>query len=199
MIPALRLILSGAAGYLIGAIPTGVLICRLLVREDVRQYGSGHTGGLNVSRVAGPWGGGITAVLDALLGLVAAASGTWIAGSCWGATIAGVMAIVGHDWSVYIGFDGGIGLSKLAGTLLYASPIHALEGLALVISLWFALVVLARCHRARTTILAMLAVGPLLWLLGMPPHGVLLGALGGLAVAIKTLPDWNRAYARADT
>jgi len=41
---------------------------------------------------------------------------------------------------------------------------------------------------------AMIAVGPLLWALGMEPRVVLLGALGGLIIIVKTLPDWNRKY-----
>jgi glycerol-3-phosphate acyltransferase PlsY len=112
----------------------------------------------------------------------------------WAATVAGVMAVVGHDWSIYIGFGGGIGLSKLTGALASLSLWHTLGGLALVALVWFGLVKLARVHRARATILAVLTIGPILWLLKMEPQGILLGALSGVAVAIKTLPDWDRTY-----
>ena len=50
-------------------------------------------------------------------------------------------------------------------------------------------------HRARSTVLAMLLIGPLAWLIGFAPRAILLAALGGLVVIIKTLPDWNRQYA----
>ena len=186
--------LAGVWGYLLGAVPTGVLVSRALQGADVRQHGSGHTGGLNVSRVAGTWAGVLTATFDALLGVAAGAGATLMTENPWAATAAGVMAVVGHDWSVFIRFGGGIGLSKLTGALLCLSSLRTLGALVGLVLFWLILVGLFRVHRARATILAMIAVGPLLWGLGMPPQGILLGLLGGAAVSLKTLPDWNRQY-----
>ena len=190
----IELFLAGVMGYLLGAVPTGVLICQVLRGADVRQQGSGHTGGLNVSRVAGFWGGALTAVGDALLGGAAVAGAGLMTDNPWAATVAGVMAVVGHDWSVFIRFGGGIGLSKLTGTLLCLDPLRTLGAIAGLALFWLILVKPLHIHRARSTILAMLVIGPLLWALGMPPHGILLGALGGLVVVVKTIPDWNRQY-----
>ena len=188
------LLLAGVWGYMLGAMPTGVLVCRALRSQDVRQQGSGHTGGLNVSRAAGIWAGALTAILDALLGAVAVAGATLISPGPWAATVAGVMAVVGHDWSVFIHFDGGIGLAKLSGALLCLAPMLALEALAILVPSWLILIIVLRIHRARSTILVMAVVGPLLWALGLPPPGILLGILGGAVVIIKTIPDWNRQY-----
>jgi glycerol-3-phosphate acyltransferase PlsY len=191
----LELLLAGVMGYLLGAIPTGVLVCRAMRGVDVRQVGSSHTGGLNASRAAGIWGGVLTGAVDLLLGAAAVAGTTLLArDNPWAATAAGVMAVVGHNWSVFIRFAGGIGLSSLTGALLCLSPWRTLGALAGAALFWLILVKLLRFHRARSTILAMVLVGPLLWALGMPPHGALLGALGGAVVIIKTLPDWNRKY-----
>ena len=191
---AIELILAAVWGYLVGAVPTGVLVCRALRGTDVRQQGSGHTGGLNVSRAAGIGAGALTAIGDALLGAAAVAGAMWLTGNPWAATAAGVMAVVGHDWSVFIHFDGGIGLAKLSGAMLCLSPLLTLEALAILVPAWLILMGLLRVHRARSTIVVMAAVGPLLWALGLPPHGVLLGVLGGAVVIIKTMPDWNREY-----
>jgi len=188
------LFLAGVWGYLLGAVPTGVLVCRVFRGLDVRQQGSGHTGGLNVSRAAGLWAGILTAVGDVLLGVAAVAGATLLVDNPWAAAVAGVMAVVGHDWSVFIRFGGGIGLSKLAGTLLYLSPLRALGALAALVLFWLILTKLLHVHRARATTLAMVVVGPLLWALGFPPPGILLGVLGGAIVILKTLPDWNRQY-----
>ena len=190
----IELLLAGIWGYVVGAVPTGVLVCRALQRTDVRQQGSGHTGGLNVSRVAGFWAGALTAVVDALLGAAAVAGAMSVTRNPWAATAAGVMAVVGHDWSVYIHFDGGIGLAKFAGALLCLSPLPTLIALSILVPSWLILMGLLRVHRARSTILVVAAVGPLLWALGLLPNGILLGVLGGAAVIIKTLPDWNRQY-----
>jgi glycerol-3-phosphate acyltransferase PlsY len=94
----------------------------------------------------------------------------------------------------FIRFGGGIGLSTLTGALLYFSPLATLGALVALALLWLTLVKLLYVHRARATMLTMVAVGPLLWALGLPLQGILLGALGGVAVILKTLPDWNRRY-----
>lgn len=194
MLSFLEVLLAGAWGYLLGAVPTGVLICRAMRAPDPRQGGSGHTGGLNVGRSAGVWAGVLTAVVDTILGMGAVAGAGLLTGNPWAAAAAGVMAVAGHNWSVFLRFDGGIGLSTLFGALLGFAPLAALGALLVLLGLWLAMIKLLYIHRARATILAMVVAGPLLWLLGMPWPGVVMGALGGLVVIVKTLPDWRRAY-----
>jgi glycerol-3-phosphate acyltransferase PlsY len=194
MNPLLELFLAGAWGYLLGSVPTGVLVCRVMRAPDPRQGGSGHTGGLNVGRSAGFLGGVLTAVVDTLLGAGAVAGAVLLTGNPWAGTAAGIMAVAGHNWSVFLRFEGGIGLSTLFGAMLGFAPLTALGALLVLIALWLAMIKLLRIHRARATILAMIAVGPLLLLLGMSWPGVVVGALGGLVVIVKTLPDWKRKY-----
>ena len=189
-----ELVLAGLLGYLLGAVPTGVLVCRALGNEDVRQGGTGHTGGLNVSRVAGVRAGALTAVVDALLGAGASFGAMVLTDNPWAAAMAGAMAVVGHDWSVFIRFGGGIGLSTLAGALLSLSPLATLGAAATLALVWLTLVRLLRVRRARATILVMVTVAPLLCALGLPLQFILLGAAGGMAAILKTLPDWNRQY-----
>lgn len=188
------LVLAGVLGYLLGAIPTGVLISRLLGAPDVRQRGSGHTGGLNVSRTAGLWAGVLTGLVDALLGLAAVGGAALLTDNPWAVTAAGVMAVAGHNWSVFIGFGGGVGLSTLFGALFRLSPLPAAGGLVILALFWLILVRFLHVHRARAIILTMAVIGPLLWALGLPWPSILLGAMGGLMVILKTLPDWNRQY-----
>jgi glycerol-3-phosphate acyltransferase PlsY len=189
-----ELVLAGVLGYVLGAIPTGVLISRLLRAPDVRQRGSGHTGGLNVSRTAGLGAGVLTGLIDALLGLAAVTGAALLTDNPWAVTAAGVMAVAGHNWSAFIGFGGGIGLSTLFGALFRFSPLPAVVGLVILALLWLILVRLVHIHRARATILAMAVIGPLVWALGLPWPSILLGAIGGLMVILKTLPDWSRPY-----
>jgi glycerol-3-phosphate acyltransferase PlsY len=187
-------LLAGVLGYLVGAVPAGVVVCWALQSVDVRECGSGHTGGLNVSRVAGVWAGALTVLADTLLGAVAVAGATLLVDSPWAAALAGLMAVVGHDWSVYIGLRGGIGLSTLAGALLGLSPLSALRTAIPLLLLWLILVRLLRIHRARATILTMLTLGPLLWVWGSPSQAILSGGLGAMVIILKTLPDWGRQY-----
>ncbi len=190
----IELSLAGLLGYLLGAVPTGVLVCRALRSKDARQHGSSHTGGLNVSRMAGLGAGILTGVIDLLLAAAAVAGTTLFTDDPWAATAAGVMAVVGHNWSIFIRFGGGIGLSSLVGALAALLPLHTLGALVVMLVFWLILTKPLHIHRARATILATIAIGPLLWLLGFPLHGVLLGVLGGAVVIVKTLPDWNRQY-----
>jgi glycerol-3-phosphate acyltransferase PlsY len=189
-----ELLLAGIWGYLVGAVPTGVIVSRLLRGVDVRQQGSGHTGGMNVARVAGFWGGVLTAVVDAILGSVAVIGPTLVADNPWAAIVAGVMAIVGHDWSVFIRLGGGIGLAKLGGAMLAVDALRTLPAAVGVVLLRLLLTLLLRFHRARSTILVMALVGPLYWALGSPLPVILLGTLGSLVVIFKTIPDWHRQY-----
>jgi glycerol-3-phosphate acyltransferase PlsY len=194
MSPLFELFLAAAWGYLLGSVPTGVLVCRLMGAPDPRRGGSGHTGGLNVGRSAGFLWGVLTAVIDTLLGLGAMAGAALLIGSPWAAAAAGITAVAGHNWSVFLRFEGGIGLSTLFGAMVGFAPLTAGGALLMLLSLWLVMSRLLRIHRARATILAMVAVGPLLWLLGMPMPGVVMGALGGLVVIVKTLSDWKREY-----
>ena len=190
----LELLTAGVFGYLLGAIPTGVLVCRAVRAPDARWSGSGHTGGLNVSRSAGIWAGVLTGIVDALLGLSAVAGTSALTGNPWAATAAGVMAVVGHNWSVFIHFRGGIGLSSLFGAIFYLSPLTALVMLIVLLPLWLVLIKPLRVQRARATILLLATAGPLLRLLQLPWPIVLLGVLGSAMIILKTLPDWNRQY-----
>lgn len=190
----LEALVAGAVGYLVGAVPTGVLVGRAFTGKDVRGQGSGHTGGLNVFRLAGLGPMLLTAVVDVFLGVAAVALSGLLSDNPWVTSTAGVMAVVGHDWSIYIGLEGGIGLAKLFGTLLYLAPLHILAVAVAIALLWITLMKPLRVHRARATIFVMVLVGPALYLAGLPLPMVVQGALGGLVVILKTIPDWNRVY-----
>lgn len=192
---AAGIVVAAVAGYLLGAIPTGYVLARALRGVDLREIGSGHTGGSNVGRVAGLPAGIATAVIDALLGVGVVALSGLLSDSPWAATAAGVMAVVGHDWSVFIGFGGGIGLTTVGGALVWYWPLRGVGAAISLIALWLALVKAVHIHRARATILVLGLAGPVLWAFGVPVHGIVLGVLGALAAIAKTLPDWNREYA----
>lgn len=194
MTQPINLLLGGLIGYVLGAIPTGAWACQVLRGVDIRQRGSGHTGGTNVARTAGFSAGALTAIIDVALAALAVAGAAALTADPWAASLAGVMAVVGHNWSVFIGFGGGIGLSSLAGATLYRAPVPGLITAVVLVLVWLGLVGLLSFHRARATIAVMIIIGPLLWLLGAPASHVAMSALGGVVAIIKTLPDWTREY-----
>jgi glycerol-3-phosphate acyltransferase PlsY len=125
---ALMYVSVAILGYLCGSIPCGVLISKWLARKDVRNVGSGKTGMTNVMRVAGRKAAAVSLVLDIAKGALAVGLATWI---FWGHNdtvtvfalnesskiLAGLAAIAGHNWSVFLKFKGGRGVATFMGAL----------------------------------------------------------------------------------
>jgi glycerol-3-phosphate acyltransferase PlsY len=114
------------AAYLVGSIPFGYVLPRLLRGEDVRRHGSGNVGATNVWRVYGRSIGLPVAILDVLKGLVPAALGLWLGGD-WVGVLAGAAAMLGHARPVYLGFSKGGKMVATAGGVAFAlAPLAAL-------------------------------------------------------------------------
>ncbi len=112
----LMLILALIIAYLLGSVPAGFLLVRFYTGTDIRAVGSGRTGSTNVLRA----GGSKVALMTGVLDVLKAASAVWIAqrllpGNEWAAALAGVAAIIGHNYSVFIGFKGGAGGAPTIG------------------------------------------------------------------------------------
>ncbi len=182
-------------GYLIGGIPTGVLVARIVAGADPRAVGSRHTGGTNVARAVGrAWPGVITAVVDLGLGVgaVCAARGVW-PDDPMAAAAAGGAAVIGHNWSPYIRFAGGVGLSTLAGMLGAQAPLHTLLLLVPSIVAWILLRKVVP-HDARRTVLVILFAPVLMLVFGLPVQVCVSAAAGVLVATIRSALDWRRTY-----
>jgi len=115
------------AAYLIGAIPTGVILTKLVGGEDIRRAGSGNIGATNVYRVAGRKLGLITLLGDCLKGvlpLVIALYGLHLDET--GVALTALAAFIGHCYPVYLGFKGGKGVATALGIFLVLSPLSVL-------------------------------------------------------------------------
>ena len=111
------------AAYLIGGIPWGIVIAKLIGGPDPRTVGSGRTGGANVARTLGPRWAVLAGVLDVLKGVAAAAIPIVLGSGSIVIVLSALMAIVGHSRSPYIHFGGGRGVSVgLGGLLAIAWP-----------------------------------------------------------------------------
>jgi acyl phosphate:glycerol-3-phosphate acyltransferase len=112
------------ASYLLGAIPTSHIVSRTIARIDLRQHGSGNLGATNLYRVLG-WKYAVpVALFDIAKGAVPvllfapqASRSELFAVAC------GVAAILGHVFSVFVGFKGGKGVATAAGVMLGLTPI----------------------------------------------------------------------------
>jgi len=139
----LRIALILAVAYLIGSIPSGYLIVRATEGGDVRETGSGGTGATNVSRSAGKGAGILTLILDVIKGVfVVFLAGILSDGlfpyADWTIAFAGVLAILGHIFPVWLRFRGGKGVATALGVFLMLAPIVVVIALV-VFAIVFAL------------------------------------------------------------
>ena len=121
----LAYVLVGAVAYLLGSISTGLLVAKLNHGPNLREVGSKNTGASNVLRTMGLKNGLITFAGDCGKAALACGIGYWALGQ-YGAMLAGLMVILGHNWPVFFQFKGGKGVASSCGVMLVCFPIPAL-------------------------------------------------------------------------
>jgi len=102
-------------GYLCGSFPSGVIWTRIIKGIDVRYHGSGRTGSTNVWRAAGLSVALLTGFTDALKGAVAVWAVRALGADVWGEALAGTASVLGHNYSLFLGFKGGAGTAPNIG------------------------------------------------------------------------------------
>jgi len=152
--------------YLLGSIPFGLLLAKLFGGKDVREHGSGNIGATNVSRVAGPWAGILTLLLDAAKGMAT----VWLAGRFTGRSalwmmLAGLAALLGHCFPVWLGLKGGKGVATALGVFVVLCPLAALAGFVV-----FLLAFVVWRYVSLASITAAAAMPLLIYVLWAPPH-----------------------------
>lgn len=166
--------------YLVGSIPTGLLLARAFAGVDIRESGSGNIGATNVYRTLGRKIGLLTLVGDCLKGLIpvlaAMALGLtdpWIA-------LTGLAAFLGHVYTVFLGFKGGKGVATALGVFLAVSPLSVLGALVV-----FALVVFKWRYVSLASITAAAVVPSLVALIDKRPEIV------AMSIVISVLVIWK--------
>lgn len=101
------------AAYLLGSLNSAIIVSRLMLGVDIRNYGSGNAGSTNAFRTMGGKKALIVMGGDILKGVAAVAIGAWLAGDM-GKLVAGVFVVVGHVFPLYFGFKGGKGVLTAA-------------------------------------------------------------------------------------
>ena len=167
------------ASYLLGAIPTSYLVVRLLRGEDLRRQGSGNLGATNLYRVLG-WRYAVpVALFDMAKGAVPVLVFAPRAGHGeFTPLLLGATAMVGHVFSVFVGFRGGKGVATGAGVVLGLAPWAFLAALAI-----WALLVRTTGYVSLGSIVAALALPPAVWLLH-PERRSLIWIFGLLAALV---------------
>jgi len=175
--------------YLLGSIPFGLWITRLVKKTDIRDGGSGHVTTTNTIRQAGFLAGAAVLILDIGKGYLA----LWLAQraglSTWSLAATAALLVIGHCYPIFANFRGGMGLAVTGGAMLATNIPAALIVLATLIFL-----VLVIKHSARGAFFASLLSPPLLWLLQFRGDALWVMTAASLVLALRFTIDWNRKY-----
>jgi glycerol-3-phosphate acyltransferase PlsY len=136
--PVLGAVVLVAAGYLIGGIPWGIVVARVVGGPDPRSLGSGRTGGANVMRALGLRAALVAGLLDAAKGAVAVLLARWLGADPIVQVLAALAAIIGHSRSPYIGLRGGRGVAPAWGATLVIQPLIAVLIIPVFVGMLFA-------------------------------------------------------------
>lgn len=157
--------------YLLGAVPFGLLVVRVVTGRDIRREGSGNIGASNVYRVAGPAVGALVLALDLLKGFLPVVVSQRLGLGSGTIVAAGLAAIAGHNWSVFLRGEGGKGVATSYGVLLALSPAAGIIAAAL----WVAVIMVTR-YASLASLLGVLSVPVVMRLRAEPVVHVAFGA-----------------------
>ena len=166
-------------GYLAGSVPFAFLLARR-AGIDVRVAGSGNVGAANVLRTTAAWRAVVVMALDVGKGAAAVLVVHLVAGGASVAALAGVAAIVGHIYPVWLGFHGGKGVAVAAGVFSVLSPIAT--GIAASL---FLVTVWATRYVSLGSITATVALPPVAWWAGAPQSVVAAAAGTGALIVFR--------------
>lgn len=186
----LVLLAVGVLAYLLGSVPFGLVITRMLGLGDLRQIGSGNIGATNVLRTGNKAAAAATLILDSGKGAAAVLIARALTAED-GAQLAALASFLGHLFPVWLGFKGGKGVATFLGTLLAL----AWPAGVLACATWLCVAALSRIS-SLSALLATAAAPLWLWVVGMPQASLL---AVGLAALVWLRHAENIARLRAGT
>jgi acyl-phosphate glycerol 3-phosphate acyltransferase len=183
--------------YLLGSIPFGYLIVSAKTGSDIRQTGSGGTGATNVSRRAGKAAGILTLVFDALKGVAAVLIARLLLGhnenALWWIGLAGLVAMIGHIFPIWLGFRGGKGVATGVGVFLVLTPLAVLLS-----GLLFVIVVAITRYVSLGSMIGALSVPAFAWLLNYGTPMVVTTLFGAALIIYAHRQNIQRLMSRTE-
>jgi len=170
--------LAIVAAYLVGSVPFALLLSRRWGARDLRRIGSGNLGAANVLRASGVTAGVLVAMLDILKGAVSVMLAQRLGGDQAGSAAAGVAAIVGHVYPVWLRFRGGKGVATACGVFSILTPLAVPPALAIFIA-----TVWATKYISLGSVIASVALPVIAYISAAPPS-VVAAACGAAALIV---------------
>ena len=167
-------------GYVFGSIPCGLWLVQAFHGIDIRKYGSGNIGTTNVFRTVGPKTAAAVLAGDMLKGILALYIASKVSAEPIILALTALGALLGHNYSLFLGFKGGKGVATGLGLFLYMLPWGAAAGLGV----WILIVLITR-YVSLGSVIAAIVAASVGWYLNYPAPFAVFGTLACLFVIIR--------------
>jgi len=172
--------LSCLIAYVLGSIPNGLWLGKVLWHTDLREHGSHNIGATNAWRTLGKGPGFLIFLLDFLKGLLSVYIASALVGTPLAMVLAAIFAIVGHSASLFMGFKGGKGVATGLGVLSMLMPQVTL----IVFLVWLALVKITG-YVSLGSIVAAACVPVLAYVFGAPVEYLVFGVAAAILIVVR--------------
>ena len=180
-------------GYAIGSVPFALLLARRWGAPDLRAIGSGNLGAANVFRASGITAGILVAALDITKGALSVTIARYVSDQAAAPAAAGLAAIVGHIYPIWIRFRGGKGVATACGVFSVLTPPAMLPALTI-----FALTVWLTKYISLGSVLATLALPPSAYIMGSPAAAVVAAFAAATLIVFRHRSNLARLHLGQD-
>lgn len=186
MMSMVQIIALSVLAYIIGSIPNGLIISKVFYKKDIREFGSHNIGATNVYRTLGIKPAVVVFLLDLLKGGVGV---LLFAGTTDLVVLGGILAMIGHNWPIFLGFKGGRGVATGLGVLVFMVPV-----IALIVFLVWGLIVYFTRYVSLGSVIAAVLVPLLMIILEEPIWYIAFGFLAAFFVVFRHRSNISRLY-----
>lgn len=183
----LHFLLGFVLGHVCGSVPSGLWLVQAFHGIDIRNYGSKNIGTTNVFRTVGPKTAVLVLIADAFKGILAVSIMSYFFHNPLLDVITALGALLGHNYSLFLGFKGGKGVATALGLLIFMMPKVAVASFGI----WLVCVLLTR-YVSLGSIMAAIFTPPLAWYLGYPSAYVIFSVVAAFFVVLRHKENIHR-------
>ncbi len=193
----IKSVLGAVLSYLLGSMPTGFLMGKVLRKIDVRDFGSGNIGATNAFRVLGKGPGTAVLIIDIVKGLIPTVFFPDLLGlqGVIYRILFGLSSIAGHNWTIFLHFKGGKGVATGLGVLLGLTvKVASFRGiLAILLAIWFGIFFLSG-YVSLSSVIAAVSLPFLMVIFNQSLEFIILGIVFCLFVIVRHRSNINRLF-----
>ena len=183
----LHFLLGFVLGHVCGSVPSGLWLVQAFHGIDIRNYDSKNIGTTNVFRIVGPKTAVLVLIADAFKGILAVGIMSYFFHNPLLDVVTALGALLGHNYSLFLGFKGGKGVATALGLLIFMMPKVAVASFGI----WLVCVLLTR-YVSLGSIMAAIFTPPLAWYLGYPSAYVIFSVVAAFFVVLRHKENIHR-------